>query len=652
MAAQVGAQAGPAVGGGRAVPPGNATLYVGDLEPEVLEKQLAEHFGSAGAILSVRVCRDSTTKRSLGYAYVNFQNPADAEKVLATINQPDEEGSPKNFCLLGDKVIRVMPCIRDPTARKTGKGNVFIKGLSDKVDSINLRAAFADFGKILSTKVATTPEGKSKGYGFVHFEDEKAALEAVSKVNGMLIDDKEVSVELWKPQNERTQHYRNLYIKHFNKELSEEVVRSVFEQFGKIVSFLFRKDESTGEGKGFAFCAYENHDEAVRAEDLHGKEHEICAPGKTLYVARAQKKSERRRVIENKIKEQRAQFAKYTNFYVKHLDDDITSERLREVFSQFGEIVSAKVMTNPGTNTSRGFGFVCFKERRDAFMAQTTMGNHVGELSAKGNKPLYMNVAQAKDQRRQQLESRFSNPYQGGRGQGNFRGGRGGGWNGGNMGGQGMMNNFGPYGYNGMSSGAMPMSGNPMQWAQQRGGMSAPNMNIGAGRGGGVPAGGFSMPSFPQQMGFGGQPQYGMMNPMMGGNSMGAGGFPQQFAGGVPPRANPARGGMAGGFPVAGAPGGVPPQMQQRPLPTGAAPQPTRGGPVPASEKNALGERLYNRIRENQPQLAPKITGMLLEMDYADIVQLLEQPAMLREKVEEAVAVLRQHAATLPPNMA
>jgi polyadenylate-binding protein len=65
----------------------------------------------------------------------------------------------------------------------------------------------------------------------------------------------------------------------------------------------------------------------------------------------------------------------------------------------------------------------------------------------------------------------------------------------------------------------------------------------------------------------------------------------------------------------------------------------------PQEQKQMLGERLYPLIHSMHPEWAGKITGMLLEIDNAELLHMLDSRESLKAKVDEAVVVLQAHQA-------
>jgi hypothetical protein len=168
------------------------------------------------------------------------------------------------------------------------------------------------------------------------------------------------------------------------------------------------------------------------------------------------------------------------------------------------------------------------------------------------------------------------------------------------------------------------------------------------------------VPGMPGQMpGYMGQPG---MQQMVGGPRGGGRGGPRGGRGGRggkgPQGAGP-QGGPQGFAYTNGARnqqmGGNPQMLQQMPqmgMPM-PMPQPPANEPLntamlaqvsESEQKNMIGERLYPLIQREKPELAGKITGMLLEMDNSELVHLLESPDALNLKIQEALQVLQDHA--------
>ncbi|KAJ6829118.1 polyadenylate-binding protein 2-like [Iris pallida] len=600
------------------------SLYVGDLEVNVMDNQLYDLFSQVAQVVSVRVCRDITTRRSLGYAYVNFNSPMDAARALEMLNYTPFNGKP----------IRIMYSNRDPSARRSGAANIFIKNLDKGIDNKALHDTFSAFGNILSCKVATDPSGQSKGYGFVQYEQEEAAEIAINKLNGMLLNEKQVFVGPFLRKQERDNSanksvFSNVFVKNLSETTTKENLEEIFGQYGEITSAIVMR-EGDGKSKCFGFVNFVKPEDAARAvEELNGKKFD----DKEWYVGKAQKKSERESELKGRFDQSAKEVAeKYqgVNLYLKNLDDSIGDDKLRELFSEFGTITSCKVMRDVN-GISRGSGFVAFSSPQDASRA-------LGEMNGKmiGSKPLYVAIAQRKEDRRARLQAQFSQ-----------------------MRPVAIPANVAPrmpvypHGAPGLGQQlfygqAPPALIRPQQFGYQQ--PLVPGM-----RPGGAPMANFFVPMVQQ----GQQPQ------RPGGRR--AGGGPVQQAqhpvpmlqqqmiprGGRVYRYPPGRNmpdvpmpGLAGGMlSVPYDMGGMPMRDagMSQPIPIGALTS-ALANASPEQQRTMLGESLYPLVDQLEHESAAKVTGMLLEMDQTEVLHLLESPDALKAKVAEAMDVLRNVA--------
>ncbi|EGX93237.1 polyadenylate-binding protein [Cordyceps militaris CM01] len=692
VSAATGDDAGPTPNSAAPHPQNSASLYVGELDPSVTEAMLFELFSQIGAVASIRVCRDAVTRRSLGYAYVNYNSTPDGEKALEELN----------YTLIKGRPCRIMWSQRDPALRKTGQGNVFIKNLDVAIDNKALHDTFAAFGNILSCKVAQDETGSSKGYGFVHYETDEAAQQAIKHVNGMLLNEKKVYVGHHIPKKDRQSkfeemkaNFTNVYIKNIAPDVTDDQFRVLFEAHGDVTSSSIARDPD-GKSRGFGFVNFTTHEAASAAvEELNNKDFH----GQELYVGRAQKKHEREEELRKSYEAARIEKAsKYqgVNLYIKNLDDDVDDEKLRTMFTEFGPITSAKVMRDSPSDDedeegkeaeaedkdkenkkadaeaeaaeaaeeensdkekkerkgskklgkSKGFGFVCFSNPDDATKAVAEMNQRMIN-----GKPLYVALAQRKDVRKSQLEASIQARNQMRMQQAAAA--------------AGMSQPFmqPPVFYAGQQPGFVPQGGRGIPFPQPGMGMTGvrpgqfPGYPQQGGRGGPqqIPPNMYNMPNqFPPQFGQPGTPQFmaAMQQAALGGGrggpqgGRGNAGMPPNAVPGFPPNNRQAMG--RGGNRAGNNTNNVNSANIQpvRASDNGSALQTQISGAPPAQQKQMLGEMIFPKIQAINGELAGKITGMLLEMDNSELINLIEDDAALKSKVDEALAVYDEYVKT------
>nr|XP_009941156.1 PREDICTED: ELAV-like protein 2 isoform X2 [Opisthocomus hoazin] len=280
-------------------------LIVNYLPQNMTQEELKSLFGSIGEIESCKLVRDKITGQSLGYGFVNYVDPKDAEKAINTLNG----------LRLQTKTIKVS--YARPSSASIRDANLYVSGLPKTMTQKELEQLFSQYGRIITSRILVDQvTGVSRGVGFIRFDKRIEAEEAIKGLNGQKPPgatepitvkfannpsqktNQAILSHLYHSPNRRypaplaqqAQRFRFppmtidgmtslaginipghagtgwcIFVYNLAPDADESILWQMFGPFGAVTNVKVIRDFNTNKCKGFGFVTMTNYDEAAMA---------------------------------------------------------------------------------------------------------------------------------------------------------------------------------------------------------------------------------------------------------------------------------------------------------------------------------------------------------------------------------------------------
>ena len=155
-------------------------IFIGALSPDTNTESLRAYCGQWGELSDVHIMMGKN------YGFVTFENSSDAQKFLDT----------REHVVNGRQIDAKAAVPREQGGSRLTK-KLFVGGAVDITDS-EFRDYFSQFGRIEDASILRKPDGSSRGYGFVTFEDEMSVEKCLVQehfVNGHSLDCKRANAK-------------------------------------------------------------------------------------------------------------------------------------------------------------------------------------------------------------------------------------------------------------------------------------------------------------------------------------------------------------------------------------------------------------------------------------------------------------------------
>lgn len=324
-------------------------LIVNYLPQTMTEEEIRSLFSSVGEVESVKLVRDKTVifpdplnpgapkGQSLGYGFVNYTKPQDADQAVNVLNG----------LRLQNKTIKVS--FARPSSDAIKGANLYISGLPKSMTQQDLEVIFSPFGTIITSRILQNAgnDSQTKGVGFIRYDTREEAKRAIQSINGSIPKGctEAISVKFSNTPGSN------------NKLLQTPLPAFLSPHIARRIGGAMHNPVN----KGLARFSPMNPGDML----------DVMLPGTNGISGVAPGGG--------------------WSIFIYNLAPETEESTLWQLFGPFGAVQSVKIIKDSATNQCKGYGFVTMTNYEDAMMAIRALngyalGNRVLQVSFKTNK--------------------------------------------------------------------------------------------------------------------------------------------------------------------------------------------------------------------------------------------------------------------------
>lgn len=179
-----------------------STIYVGNLDEMVNEKELQKLFSRFGSIKNIKIFKNTQSLKNKNYAFIRYLNSEDSSSAIFNLN-----GVPicntkitVNHAFIGNNSLNCSISKNNQTKPIANENKsistIYIGNINTETTENRLREYFQIFGKIDSINL-------HKGYAFIKFDSNQNGMKAIKDTDGIVFNGSKIKVS-WANQNKTT----------------------------------------------------------------------------------------------------------------------------------------------------------------------------------------------------------------------------------------------------------------------------------------------------------------------------------------------------------------------------------------------------------------------------------------------------------------